>query len=105
VWVEDEQAHIEAEGGPEVSIRAYPLPAFAERLAEDPSTPDMDEEKVGTVLAELAEAGLCELDGEGWRMTKKGYVALVDPTPPENQESGPAVLDLNAAQAVTGAQA
>jgi len=35
VYAEDEAAHIEAEGGRDVSIRAYSLPDFTARLAED----------------------------------------------------------------------
>lgn len=104
VWHADEPWLIEQEGGPEVSIRSYSLPELTARLLEDESTPDMDEGQVGLVLSELAKAGLCE-DRDGWRMTEAGYEALVDPTPPQDQEPGPAFLHLNPGRLASNAKA
>jgi hypothetical protein len=104
VWAADEDAHVEAEGGPGVSVRAYPLLELTARLDEDPSTPDMDRDGVAVILAELATVGLCEEGTDGWRMTQAGYEALVDPTPPADQLPGSAFVDLNPGHPVSSAK-
>lgn len=118
VWAEDEAALIEAEGGPEKSVRSYTLEELTDRLLKDGATPDMDAAKVSEILDELSAAGLCETEqrevppaeeGEApsevpaWRMTQVGLEVLVDPTPPENQTPGPAFLDLQPAQIMSSA--
>ena len=105
VWAEDEAAHIEAEGGPEESVRAYSLPDLTSRLLEDGATPNMAEDVVATILEELAGAGLCEETADGWKMTQLGFEVLTDPTPPENQTPGPAFIDLQPARIETNASA
>lgn len=104
-WVEDEKAHVEAEGGPDVSVRSYTVAELTERLLEDHGTPDMTEAEVERVLEELSESGLCvERKGGHWRMTKQGFEALTDPTPPENQTPGPAVLELHPGKVASDAR-
>jgi hypothetical protein len=113
VWTEDEAALIEAEGGPEHSVRSYTLEDLTDRLLKDGATPDMDAPKVGEILAELAAVGLCETETRvvpgaaedepatevaAWRMTQLGLEVLTDPTPPEEQTPGPAFIDLQPAQ-------
>jgi hypothetical protein len=101
VWHPDEAWLIEQEGGPEQSVRSYSLPALTARLLEDRGTPDMDEAKVAEQLGELAGAGLCEEAEDGWRMTQFGFEVLTDPTPVEDREPGPALIELHPAEHVS----
>lgn len=100
VWAADEAAHVEAEGGPEQSIRAYSLEALHERLAEDQATPDMEGEQLVRIIDELAAQGLCEPSPDGFRMTQKGFEVLTDPTEPEGQSQniGSAFVELHPAE-------
>lgn len=103
VYAEDEEAHIEAEGGPELSIRSYTLEKFTARLAEDESSPDMDEGHVLDALTGLADSGLCgEDESGGWRMTKGGLDALLAPSEID-QVPGAVLVDVNPAQAKANA--
>jgi hypothetical protein len=89
VYAEDEAAHIEAEGGPEISIRAYSLPDFTTRLAEDPhcvfqdpethQSRPLSEAEVEAALGVLVEKGNAKHTKDGWKMTKAGLEALTAP--------------------------
>ena len=105
VWAEDEDALVEAEGGPEASIRSYDLPSFTARLAEDPFTPDLGETEVATVLNTLCEAGLATVDEESghYRMTQAGFDALHAPR--EDYEGEPGAVFMDLAPAVAKASA
>lgn len=104
-WAADEDALIEAEGGPDVSIRSYTLAELTARLAEDPSiNPPLDEGGVQLALEGLHAAGLAGRRGEGWRMNKAGLEALEAPV--ESAEPPGAVLvELHPAKAVIDATA
>jgi hypothetical protein len=101
IWVEDEDAHVALEGGPENSIRSYTLPDFTARLAEDPFTPPMDEEQVLTALEGLKAAGLASASGGKWRMLKRGHAALTAAPEPADQEPGAVVIDVAPARGVS----
>lgn len=100
VWAPNEKAHIKAEGGPEVSVRAYDVTALEVRLGDDTATPAMSLGELAAVLAELMTQGCCEETPEGWRMTQQGFAVLTDPTEPEGQarEVGSAFVDLHPAE-------
>jgi hypothetical protein len=99
VWTSDEKALVEAEGGPDVSIRSYALAEFAERLGEDASTPTLSEAEVLVSLKALSDAGLAKEVSGKWKMTKLGYEALVAPVEEQPQAPGEVVVGLNPAEA------
>lgn len=115
-WAADEAAHIESEGGPELSIRTYGLIEFTARLAEDPNAVGMDltgasrhltAPEVAAVLADLVERGLAARDDIGtegqdgfqarWRMTAEGFNELTGPERKPGQIPGPVEVPLNPA--------
>jgi hypothetical protein len=108
VWVENENAHVKAEGGPDVSVRSYSLADFTVRLAEDPNTFVKDDDGLTRPLAEaecgmslqgLANSGLAEETDDQWRMTQLGFEAITAPDEPEDQVPGAVVVDLSPAVA------
>jgi hypothetical protein len=102
-WAEDEAAHVEAEGGPEVSVRSYTRAEFTIRLAEDECIqPKLTSADVDVALAALAEQGLAE-ERDGWRMTQAGFDALHAPA--DEGEPGAVFLDLKPAKISTAAAA
>jgi len=112
-WADDEAAHVEAEGGPEKSIRSYDLATFTDRLAEDIFTrvaPDgvarpLTEPEVKLSLDGLIAAGLAsEQDGQ-YQMTQAGRDALIAPAEEEDQVPGAVVLELAPARVTADAQA
>jgi hypothetical protein len=100
VWTVDEDAFRVAEG--EGSIRAYSLPDFTVRLAQDPCIPQRTEEQVQAFLTNLAAKGLAA-DAEGnWSMTEAGLKALTD-TPglaEHEQTPGPVQIGLSSPNGV-----
>jgi hypothetical protein len=100
-WAADEAAHVAEEGGPEVSVRSYSLPAFTLRLAEDPGTKvdgrSLDEAECLRTLQVLASRGFAE-DREGWRMTQAGFEALTGPSEESDQVPAPVDVALHPAQ-------
>lgn len=107
VWAKDEDAHVEAEGGPEVSIRSYTLPEFTVRCAEDPAIqPALSEAQVQVTLEALAAKGLAVERKDGWKMTKAGFDALHAPLDEdEEQTPGAVTVGLHPAVAEADAQA
>lgn len=104
VWAEDEDAHVKMEGGPEVSIRSYPLEDLTGRLAEDPCIdPPLSQDDVASALAGLSGEKLAKSTADGWRMTKQGFEAITGPQEKPGQvpgavvvETHPAVVEANA---------
>lgn len=76
VWTADEDALRAAEG--EGSIRAYSLPDFTVRLAQDPCVPQRTEDQVLAFLSNLAAKGLASESEGSWVMTEAGLNALMD---------------------------
>lgn len=106
-WAEDEAALIEAEGGPDLSIRSYTLDELVERLAEDSSIePPLSDAAVQAVLGVLKSLGYASSKGGRWRMNKAGLRALVAPVE-SNEPPGAVVVEMHPAHAVvdTGAEA
>ena len=102
VWAEDEDAFQQAEidAGAAESIRSYDLSGFTARLAQDRSTPDMDEAQVLSLLEGLAAQGLAAEDNGAWSMTQAGYELLTGPpaVQPANLVGGPVDVELHEAQ-------
>lgn len=76
VWTADEDAFRAEEG--EGTIRAYNLPDFTVRLAQDPCIPQRSEEQVQAFLSNLAAKGLASESEGSWSMTEAGLNALMD---------------------------
>lgn len=111
IWVEDETAHVDAEGGPDISIRSYNLQDFAARLAEDPFTlvePD-GERRPLTVdeceqsLDALVTAKLATKKNGEYRMTRRGRDALQAPVDQAQQTPGAVIVDVAPAALDSGA--
>lgn len=110
VWAADEQAHVEAEGGPENSVRCYTLQELHERLLEDVSIrPPLSAEGLALALGELARMGLVSRDGSGvrptFRMTEAGFEALHEPVDEADQVVGAVTIALNPAHSASKATA
>lgn len=99
VWVEDEAARIEAQGGPEHAVCSYTPSELTDRLAEDPSiVPALAEDEVATALSGLASQGLASQSAEDWRMTELGLEALTNPAERPHEKPGAVTLELHPAQ-------
>jgi hypothetical protein len=67
IWASDEKAHVESEGGPDVSIRSYSRADFTVRLADDPITRIVDQAGASRSLAEAeCEASPRGLADQAW---------------------------------------
>lgn len=99
-WAADEKAHVESEGGPEISIRSYNLADFTARLAEDPCvSPSLDEAQCETCLDALVASGLASTKGGKWRMTKAGFELLTGPENKPEQVPGEVLVEVHPAVA------
>jgi hypothetical protein len=106
VYAKDEAAHVEAEGGPDVSVRSYTLAEFTVRCAEDPAIqPPLSEAQVHVTLEALAAKGLAVERKDGWKMTKAGFDALHAPVEDEEQTPGAVTVGLHPAVAEADAHA
>lgn len=106
-WSADEAKLIEAEGGPEVSVRSYTPEELTARLAEDPSIePPLIQAAVEGVLGVLQGLGYASQRGTAWRMNKAGLEALTAPVE-SNEPPGAVVVETHPAHAIvdTSAQA
>lgn len=129
-WAEDEEAHVEMEGGPRReedgamagSIRAYAIDEFTVRLAEDPCAVGVDATgavrhlrapEVAGQLEALVERGLAERDDlevdEGqllarWRMTQAGFEAITGPEKKPDQIPGPVEVETHPGKATAAAK-
>lgn len=104
-WAEDEAALIEAEGGPDISIRSYTLDELVERLAEDPSIdPPLSAAAVQAVLDVLKSLGYASGRGGDWRMNKVGLKAIEAPVE-NNEPPGAVVIEMHPAHAVVDTSA
>jgi hypothetical protein len=106
VWARDEKVHVEAEGGPDVSIRSYSRADFTVRLADDSSTRILDQAGASRSLNEaecevslrgLADQGLAVEKGGQWRMTRAGFATLHAPIEPGALVPGEVVVEANPA--------
>jgi len=110
VWAEEEDAHVEAEGGPENSVRSYTLSEFyAERVADAQTLPPMTPQQTEVALDALVDAGYASKDDEGrYRMTEAGFEAIHEPEPDSGLtaegEPGAVFLDLKPATLNSGAK-
>ena len=115
VWVADEQATVEAQGGAQIAEVAFTTKELTERLAEDPftrykngtETRPMTEAEVQHAVESLQKQGLCELAAgvappatEGWKMTETGYNFMQEP-PTSADPPGVAVIELSGISGVT----
>lgn len=111
VWAADEEAHVEAEGGPDASVRCYTLVQLHERLLEDVSIqPPLELGALAVALAELVRMGLVSRDGTGdepatFRMTEQGFGALHAPVEEQDQVVGAVTIALNPAHSASKATA
>jgi hypothetical protein len=121
-WAADEAWHVENEGGPEVSVRSYSLPAFAVRLAQDVNTQvegrPLTEGECLQTLQVLASRGFAESFDKAlavgteiasveqhWRMTEAGFEALIGPAQEPDQVPGPVQVPVQPASVESGAVA
>lgn len=102
-WAEDEKAVVEAEGGPEFTVRSHTLEELTAELALNPfaqfgENGTMTADEVQVALDDLQRVGFVEfIDGahtiagvqheNAWRMTKLGFETI---TAAPDADTGPA---------------